>query len=224
MKTAPAPTAANPNDAVRDAILRFLYDKSQSASSPTTACVLVSEIQKAMKADHGIKRNRVGGNLDYLIQKGWVVEVLEQREVQTGRTRRINERRTYKISDTGIDLMQHPSLYRREEKAASYVNIGNVSGVAVVGDGNVVSQQYAALPQKLADFREAVQDEPKLTDEQRLEVLTGLNTMLSHVQSPHPDPTVLTTLWGLVQKAVTAGGAAHLVTEYGPGIAALIGG
>ena len=101
---------ANPNDSARDAVLRHLYAVHQKARSPKTAGLLISELVRALKPD-GYKQQEIASNLDYLVQKGWVREVIEQRSFTTRRgTTQSAERRTYKISDSGIDRLEAASM------------------------------------------------------------------------------------------------------------------
>lgn len=75
----------NPNDVIRDSILRYLYDVHGAAKSPKSAATGIRDLQKAMKEAHGYKQQEVASNLDYLIQKGWAVTVVEDRSFQTPR-------------------------------------------------------------------------------------------------------------------------------------------
>src|SRR5271165_4713598 len=103
---------ANPNDAIRDFVLRHLYATHQKARSPRTAGLLISDLTKALKP-LGYKQQVVASNLDYLVQKGWVREVVDQRSFTTPRgTPQSAERRTYKISDSGIDRLESASMYK----------------------------------------------------------------------------------------------------------------
>jgi hypothetical protein len=87
---------ANPNDAIRDAVLRFLYERHRRAKSPKSAGLKIRDIQKAMRERHGYKQQDVASNLDYLIQKGWVREVIEDRTFTTkaGTTQQAERRST----------------------------------------------------------------------------------------------------------------------------------
>ena len=75
---------ANPNDVVRDAILRHLYLVHSKARSPKTAGLMIRELTQALKPK-GFKQQEVASNLDYLVQKGWVREVVENRSFTTPR-------------------------------------------------------------------------------------------------------------------------------------------
>jgi hypothetical protein len=135
----------NPNDEIRDAILRYLYEVHSTASSPKTAAVKVSDLHKAMKERCGYKRNQVGGNLDYLIQTGHAVAVTEQRVFTAkGGTTQSSPVTTFKIADKGVDRIERASLFK-QEPTGQQVNVTTISGVTVVGDNNVVNTRYADL-------------------------------------------------------------------------------
>jgi hypothetical protein len=92
----------NPNDETRDAILRHLYEVHQKAKSPRSTGVGIRDLQKALKDALGNKQQEVSGNLDYLVQKGWVREEAEPRTFQTSRgTVQASLKVTCKISDVG---------------------------------------------------------------------------------------------------------------------------
>lgn len=91
-------------------------------------------------------------------------EVIEQRSFTTRRgTTQSAERRTYKISDSGIDRLEAASMYQRSE-VASHINITNIRGVTVLGDGNVVNTTFADLSRVLNDLKQAVLREPLIKD------------------------------------------------------------
>ena len=93
----------NPHDIARDFILRHLYLIHERARSPKTAGLKITDLARALKPK-GFKLQEVASNLDYLVQKGWVREVVETRTFTTPRgTTQQAEKRSYKISDSGID-------------------------------------------------------------------------------------------------------------------------
>ncbi len=91
------------NDEVRDLILRHLYESHRTDRGRTGGAQSIRDLQAAMRP-HGLKQQDVGHNLDYLVQKGWVREVVSERKFTTPRgTTQSSEKVSYKISDTGID-------------------------------------------------------------------------------------------------------------------------
>lgn len=50
----------------------------------------------------------------------------------------------YKISGVGINHLQAGTVFKKPD-ATSQVNITNIKGVTVVGDGNVVNTEFTEL-------------------------------------------------------------------------------
>jgi DNA-binding MarR family transcriptional regulator len=201
----------NPNDEVRDAILRHLYEVHQRAKSPRSTGVLIRDLQKALRESLGYKQQEVASNLDYLVQKGWVREEVEPRTFNTQRgTVQAASRVTYKISDVGIDLLEGASMYRRDEHL-SRINITTIAGVTVVGEGNVVNAKLTDLATSLSALEDAISHSGGLTDGQRLEVASDIATIQAQLQKPNPDVGVIQKIWGNVERVVTMGEFASLV-------------
>lgn len=211
----------NPKDEIRDAILRHLYEVHSKAKSPKSAGKKISEIQKALRP-LGYKQQEVASNLDYLVQKTWVREEIRQRSFTTERGTQIpSEQRTYKISDTGIDKLEAASTYQRPD-VGSEVNITNIRGVTVVGDGNVVNTSFADVSEVLADMRSAVLALKPVDDETKLDVVADIDTLQSQLQKPSPNRGVVKALWGGIEKTVTAAGLIELAEKAGRLLAPLL--
>jgi hypothetical protein len=214
---------ANPNDMVRDAILRYLYQRHRRAKSPKSAGMGVRDIQKAMKVEHGYKQQEVASNLDYLIQKGWVREVIENRTFTTraGTTQQA-EKRSYKISDTGIDRLEAASTYQRPP-LGNQVNITNIKGVTIVGNDNVVNTSFTDLASVLHEMRTAVLQCETLEEQQKLEVVADIESLQSQLQKPSPSRAVVNALWSGIEKVVTAAGFGELVAKAAAILVPLLG-
>jgi hypothetical protein len=197
-------------DEIRDAILRHLYDVHRRAKSPRSASIGIQDLQRALKAKYGYKQQDVASDLDYLIQKGWAVEVVQERTFQTpGGTTRRAEKITYKISDLGIDHLQGASMYERPD-LRPYVNITNVRGVTVVGDGNVVNAGFTDLSRVLKDLRTAVLASMSLNDPTKLNVAADIDTIQTQLQKPEPDRSIMRKAWEGIKAVVTVGELADL--------------
>jgi hypothetical protein len=209
----------NPDDAIRDAILRHLLAIHQQAKSPSKAAIGIRDLRAALKATHGYKQQEVGSNLDYLVQKGWATEVKIARSFQTPRgTTQNSEQVKYKISNIGLDKLQRASLYQKTPLTTG-VNITNVHGVTVVGDGNVVNTNFTDLSRVLNELKTEVQSNSTINDEQKLAVVADIDTIQSQLQSPRPNKSVIGMLWAGIENVVTAAGLVDVATKTG----ALIG-
>jgi len=213
----------NPHDGIRDAILRYLYERHRRAKSPKSAGMMIRDIQKAMREANGFRQQEVASNLDYLIQKGWVREVIENRTFTTkAGTTQVAERRSYKISDVGIDRLEQASTYQRPADGR-HVNITNIKGVTVVGDGNVVNTTFTDLSHVLDEIRTAIMTMPALDDARKLEIAADIDSLQGQLQKPSPSRDVVRSLWSGIEKAVTAAGFAELLRRAAGMIAPLIG-
>ena len=209
----------NPNDKIRDAILRHLYAVHQRARGPRAVAIGIRKIQQAMKSA-GIKQADVNSNLDYLVQKGWVRRVVEARSYRTaGGTLRSSEKIEYKISDVGIDRLEGASTYERRAAFAG-VNITNIRGVTVVGAGNVVNTQFTDLAQLLGELENEVRTSEMIGETERLNALADLGTIQTQLSKPEPDDGIVQRAWKSVEAVSTVGGMVDLATK----IAALISG
>ncbi len=210
----------NPNDVIRDLILRYLHDRHSKARGPKGVAVKVSHIQKELRKSD-FKQSQTNSNLDYLIQKGWVVEVITRTTFTTkgGATRHQNTS-TYKISDIGIDRLEEGSIYRRPESQPG-ISIVNIKGVTIVGDGNVVNTELAELSRTLRQLEEAVVDSTSLKDEDKLDLVANIGSIQSHISSPRPKRDLIRKIWQGIEKAVTAAGFAGLVGKISTIIGAL---
>jgi len=200
----------NPNDGIRDTILRHLYSVHQKARSPKTAGLKITDLAASLKPQ-GIKQQQVGSNLDYLVQKGWVREVLEQRKFVTpGGTERNSEKRTYKISDSGIDRLEAASVFKKAA-AASSINVTNIRGVTVIGEGNVVNTTFTDLSRTLTELKNAILEQPTVAEPEKLDAVADIDALEAQLQKPEPNKSVIKILWANVQKIAATGTVIHFL-------------
>src|SRR5262249_26150694 len=142
-------SSMNRNDDRRDKILRFLYDRHQAAKGITAIPIGILDLRRATKELHGMKHSEVASNLDYLLQVGWVEPEVNSRSFVTARGMVLPREQTkYKISEVSINHLEAASMFKKPQ-AASHVNITNVQGVTVVGDGNLVNSKFTELARAL---------------------------------------------------------------------------
>lgn len=205
---------ANPNDQIRDKILRQLYAVHREARGPKSVSIGIRDLQKALRP-RGIKQQQVNSNLDYLIQKGWAVQVVEERSFMTRRgTRQNSQKISYKISDVGIDRLEAASSYRRDD-LYSRINVTNIAGVTVVGSGNVVNSAHTDLAAVLSELESMVGESDDLEEEERLNALADLSTIQSQLSKPKPALSIVRSAWSAIEKTVTASDFVDLVTKTG---------
>jgi hypothetical protein len=209
------------NDESRDLILRHLYEVHQKAKSPRTAGQSIRELQQALKP-LGLKQADVAHHLDYLVQQGWVREDREERSFTTARgTRQSSERITYKISHMGIDRLEEASTYKRTMPDGG-INVTNISGVTVVGSGNVVNTSFTELSRALTDARSLVLETPGVDETVKLEIVSDIDTLQGQLQKPAPNKYVVSTVWEALERTLNLAGLAELGVKIGSLIAPLL--
>ncbi len=106
--------------------------------------------------------------------------------------------------------------------ASTHINVSNVHGVTVIGDGNVVNTTFTDLSKILTEARQAVLSEAALSEEDKLGVVADIESLQSQLQKPNPDRTVIQTLWSAIEKIATVGGVAELIKIASEHIAPLL--
>jgi hypothetical protein len=206
----------NVNDSHRDNILRFLYERHQTAKGITAIPIGIQDLRREMKSRYSMKQAEVASNLDYLIQVGWVRTEVKARQFVTPRGMVLPREQTkYKISELGINHLEAATMFKRPQ-AASQVNITNVRGVTLVGsDGNVVNTNYTDMPAAIDDLDRAIADSPELTDEQKLDAAGDLSTIRVQVAKKNPNADLMRGAWAGLKALPVLGNAAEAVARLG---------
>jgi hypothetical protein len=205
----------NPNDNRRDKILQFLYDRHQTAQGITAIPIGIQDLRREMKNRYGMKQSEVASNLDYRIQVGWVRPEVKSRSFLTaGGMVLPREQTKYKISEVGINHLEAASMFKKPQ-AASHVNITNVQGVTVVGDGNVVNAKFTELSSVLDELDQAIAESRQLTDEQKLDAAGDISAIRAQVAKKNPSPSAIRGAWEGLKALAVLGNAADAVTRVG---------
>jgi hypothetical protein len=205
----------NPNDDRRNKILRFLYDRHQTAKGITAIPIGILDLRRSMKQLYAMKQPEVASNLDYLIQVGWVKQEVKSRSFMTPRGMMLPREQTkYKISEIGINHLEDASMFKKPQ-AASHVNITNVQGVTVVGDGNIVNSKFTELASALDDLDQAIADNQELTDEQKLDAAGDISAIRAQVAKKNPNPPAIRGAWEGLKALAVFGNVAEAVANVG---------
>ncbi len=202
----------NPDDERRDQILRFLYERHKTTRGIHKIPIGIRDLQREIKARFGMKQPEAASNLDYLVQVGWVREVTKERSFKTGKGMEISaEQIKYKISDVGINHLEAASVFKKPETAAS-INITNVKGVTVVGDGNIVNTQLTDLSRALDELDRAIAASP-LNDELKLDAAGDLATIRAQIAKKNPIKEIITAGWRSLEHVATLAGVAEAASH-----------
>jgi len=214
----------NPDDERRDKILRFLYQRHKTTRGINKIPIGIRDLHSEMKKQHQMSQAEVSSNLDYLIQVGWVRDVVKERSFTTKAGMEVSaEQNKYKISDVGINHLEAGTVFKKPH-AASQVNITNIKGVTVLGDGNIVNARLTDLSRAIDEMDDAIADSETLSDEQKLEAAADLSTIRAQIAKKSPDRTIVSTAWSSLKAIATVGGVvgvaervSHLISGMFPG-------
>lgn len=133
----------NPNDEIKEVILRLLYSIYEKARGIKRTCIGMREMKQALK-NQGYKEQEIVSNLDYLTQTNCVLKEEEEYPLRRGGVTINVKNTTYKISEKGINHFQGVSKFQTVHKFEN-INIMNIKGVTIVGENNVIYNQHTEL-------------------------------------------------------------------------------
>lgn len=212
------------NDEIREIILRFFYDKASNATSlrgKKGSSLKMSDVKSGLKSLHGFKDNHIIGNLNYLLSQGWVKEEIEKKSFTTDKGVSIpSETHYYSITAAGTDKIEGPGRFtpRRFEG----INIEAVGSVVTIGDGNQINVKFKEAAQSLSELRTAITQSNELNDDQKLDVVTDIDSIQDQLAKPNPNKTVIHSLWTGIERMAALAHLGHVAHQVAPHILALI--
>jgi hypothetical protein len=215
----------NPNDEIRQQILQYFYDRNKSATSrygKKGSAVKISDAKHDLKTLHDLSQSQVVSNLTYLIDKGWINKEDVEKTVTVRGGTIPSVVPWYEISSAGIDKIEGESEFKSGPKYTGINISATGQNVITLGDGNIVNAQYAALHAELERLREAVINNPRLEDSQKVDLVSDIETVKDQLAKSQPNRKVLTHLWTAIEVAVTAAGMVDLVNRITPLISGLL--
>ena len=209
----------NPNDSVRESILRYFYDRHTNGTSlrgKRGAAVRTMDMKSELKARFGFTQKEVISNLGYLLDKGWLIEETVEREFTTARGTTIPSEKTwFKISSTGVDHIEGESEFQKSSKFSG-VNIHALgSNVITLGDGNIVQTKFREVGAAVEALRRQVA-EANVDDGPKLELLADIDAFTAQLAKGAPDRTVMTALWAGISRAAQVAGFGESVAILTP--------
>lgn len=217
----------NPNDEIRRQILRYFYDRNAGATSRTGkkgSAVKISDVKRELKDRHGLSQQQVMANLTYLIDMKWVKTFDVEKQVGTkGGTVVPSAVTWYEITAAGIDKIDGESEFTAPARFAG-VNISATgTNVITMGDGNVVNVDHRELHAELNTLRDHVAASDQLSDWDKLDIISDIESLKDQLAKPSPNPTVVGSLWSAIEKAAAVAGLAELALTVAPHVQQLVG-
>lgn len=210
------------DDLVRETLLKYLYDIYKNPRGMESHKLKVSKIYSDLKKK-GIEKKYVIRNLIYLIETSWVIEEIKTIPFNTGRRNIPTERKTYSISKNGIDFFEGNSKFQKSNNFAG-INISNMSNsIVVMGDNNVVRNEYRDLSEILDKLGAQIRINSTLNDNEKLDYQSEVNTIKSQLAKEKPEKTIIQKAWEGLKAVATIDGIAGLYIKLQPLINKLIG-
>lgn len=215
----------NPNDEIRRQILQYFYDRNSNATSrfgKKGSAVKISDAKRELKQRHGLTQKQVMSNLTYLIDRGWVKTIDQEKTFRVKGGTVPSVVTWYEVAAPGIEKIEGESEFQPPDRYAGINITATGSNVITLGDGNVVNAQYADLHTELNALKEAVAVADTLTEAQKLDISVDIESIKDQLAKSHPNKSIVRTLWDSVQGAVTAAGLVDYAIRAAPYITALL--
>jgi hypothetical protein len=101
-----------------------------------------------------------------------------------------SDKTTYKLSDAGIKYFEKSSIFNHTSRFSG-INIQNVQGIVVVGNNNVVRQEYLDTFKKLEELENRMKISDELAEDQKLAAQVDIQTIKDQLAKPLPDKQIL---------------------------------
>ena len=193
-------------DEICEVILKFFYDIHKSVRSMKRSRLKIGALKKGLK-QQGLTEQEITSDLDYLIQTGWIVKETESFQLRTQRSIINSVAEFYKISDKGIDHFEGVSRFQKMHPLTG-INVTNIQGVTIVGDGNIVNAQYSDLYRNLSLLADEIMKSDKFSDEEKLNHYAEINTIKSQLSKTSPDKGIIAKAWDKLKPLATIAGVA----------------
>ena len=215
----------NPNDQIRNQILRYFYHRNATATSrfgKKGSAVKISDAKRELKAQHGLTQQQVMSNLTYLIDRGWVKTIEQEKTVQVRGGTVPSVLTWYEIAAPGIEKIEGESEFQRQDRYAGINITATGSNIITLGDGNVVNARFAALHQELNALKGAVAESDRLSEAEKLDVSVDIESIKDQLAKSNPNKTIISTLWASIEKVVTAANLVEYIGRIAPYLPALL--
>ena len=215
----------NPNDQIRKQILRYFYERNESATSKfgkKGSAVKISDVKRDLKARFGLSQEQVMSNLTYLIDKGWVKTVDIQKTVTVKGGTIPSTVTWYEIAAPGIDAFEENSDFQQVLRYEG-ININATgSNIITLGDGNVVNAKFEELHHSLTNLKSAIAESTSLTEEQKLDMSVDIESIKDQLVKTKPNKPIIGHLWSGLEKAAAVAGLIEAVENVRPFIQSLL--
>jgi vacuolar-type H+-ATPase subunit I/STV1 len=219
-------STANPNDAIRNAMLQYFYDRNDMGTSrfgKRGSAVRISDVKRELKHRDNLTQQQVVSNLNYLLDRGWVKEIEQRKEVMTKAGTTIPSIvHFYEISAKGIERIEGGSEFEPRDRYPG-INI-NASGsnVITLGDGNIVNVEYRQLFQELSELKERIAEAREIDEALKFDAAVDIETLKDQLAKPKPDREIVGRLWPRIERAANLASLAEVAAKVGDGLGQIL--
>lgn len=199
------------------------YKKGRGERGKNGVSAKISVVRKELKAQQGLSQAEIARALTYLIDQGWVKKEEEHKSFSTPRGTSIPSIVPYyRITADGIDKIEGESEYTMPKFQGINITASG-QNIITLGDNNQIDARFAAIGNKLIEFKDAVRKAPDVKDVDKMSIISDVDTMQSQLAKAEPNRTVLRAVWAGIEKITTATSLAANVTALLPVLAPLLG-
>src|SRR5260370_9482913 len=199
---------ANPNDKIREQILKYFYDRNTSATSrfgKKGSAAKISDVKRQLKSKIGLTQSQVISSLNYLIDRKWINTIDVEKTVIVKGGTMLSKVTWYKISALGVEKIEGGSVFEPKDKYPGINITATGSNIITLGDGNVVNAKFSDLHSHLAHLQSLVAASNALNESQKLDVSAAIESMKHQLAKDHPNGNVVKHRLSGVETVVTAG-------------------
>lgn len=180
----------------------------------------MKDVKAGLKTLYSLNDNQIINNLTYLLSQGWISEEIEKKSFTTPTGAVVpSETHYYTITADGTDKIEGPSRFT--PKRFSGINIDAVGSVVTIGDGNQINVKFREAAQALSELRNEVIRSKDLLDENKLDIVTDIDSIQDQLAKPSPNKSVISTLWANIEKGAAIASLAENIAKLSPFIISL---
>ncbi len=182
---------------IRENLLKYLFDKFKKSRSTKKQSATISEIKKGLKI-YGYKESDIVAAITFLKDRGWIKEEKETTKFFIKDKLTEGEKIKYRISDVGITHFEGPSKFISSERFSG-INITNIQGVTIVGNNNIVRNEFKDLFESLEQLGEILRANNKLSDTEKADLQSDIETIKNQLGKTEPNKSIIKSAWETIK-------------------------
>lgn len=183
-------------DNVREKILEALYRIHNKSRGRDSQLVGIRDLSREVKNDLSeIKENQVASNVGFLVQNNFIEEVEVKNFYAQSKFGNSKPSIKYRLSREGLAFFEHGSKF---DRSSVFAGIGDITGNGnniIIGNQNSITSisntQYSEGHRLTEDLRRRVNALGELSDEQKINIQSDLETIKSQLAKQTPDKGII---------------------------------